>query len=121
MSKFLPFVLRFLFGGCIVVLAALAWLPAGAMMRTALGGHSEHLVAYLGTMIVMGLAFQKAPSLPVQCAFLAVYAAILEAGQVMAPGRHASFEDLAFSCLGVAAGGLILWRGRRRMLIWLGA
>jgi hypothetical protein len=48
MSKILRFVLRFLFAGCIVVLAALAWLPADAMRRTALGGHAEHLVGYLG-------------------------------------------------------------------------
>jgi hypothetical protein len=58
MFKVLLFVLHFLFTGCIVVLAA-AWLPADAMRRTALGGHAERLGAYLGTMIVMGLAVRK--------------------------------------------------------------
>jgi hypothetical protein len=33
---------------CVIVLAALAWLPAHAMTRTTLGGHAEHLIAYLG-------------------------------------------------------------------------
>ena len=120
MSKVLLFVPRFLFAGCIVVLAALAWLPADAMRRTALGGHAEHVVAYLGTMIVMGLAVRKGPSLPVQCAILGAWAAILEAGQVVTPGRHACFEDLAYSCLGIAAGGIIVWRGRPRVPVGLG-
>jgi hypothetical protein len=41
---------------CIVTLAALALLPAEHMTRTTLGGHAEHLIAYLGTALATGVA-----------------------------------------------------------------
>ena len=99
------------FIACIAALAALAWLPAGAVTRTALGGHAEHFVAWLGTTIVMGLTCQGRPRLA-QAALLIVYAAVLEAGQLQASSRHASLHDFAFSAAGVAAGvlGLFLMR-----------
>jgi VanZ family protein len=98
--------------GCLVALAALAWLPAQVMTRTSLGGHAEHLIAYLATTMVMGLAFKRRPRPAVQCVLLIAYAAILEAGQIYAPGRHASLQDLAFSSAGVVLGGLLLWMWR---------
>jgi hypothetical protein len=64
----------------ITVLTMLAWLPAHAMTRTSLGGHAEHLLAYLATTIVMGLAFPGRPRLAVQGVLLIGYAAILEVG-----------------------------------------
>jgi VanZ family protein len=115
-----PVLLRIASIGCLIALATLAWLPAEALTRTRLGGHAEHFIAYLGTAMVMGLAFQRSPRLAVQCALLIIYAAILEAGQLFSPGRHASFLDLAFSSGGVVVAGLILWMARsRRMLSWL--
>jgi VanZ family protein len=48
-----------------------------------------------------------------------MYAAILEGGQLYSPGRHASFQDLAFSSAGVVIGGLALWMARSRVLSWL--
>jgi hypothetical protein len=95
-----------MFIACIVALAALAWLPAGEMTRTALGGHAEHFIAWLGTATVMGLACRGRPRLAVQVVLLIVYAAVLEAGQLQALGRHASLHDFAFSAACVAAGGL---------------
>jgi VanZ family protein len=106
------------FIGCIIALATLAWLPANVMTRTTLGGHAEHFIAYLGTAISMGLTFQRSPRLAVQCALLIMYAALLEAGQLFSPGRHASFQDLAFSSAGVIIGALFLWMARTRMLRW---
>jgi VanZ family protein len=111
--------LRAAFLGSIIALTTLAWLPAKAITRTILGGHAEHFIAYLGTAIIMGLTFQKSPRLAVQCVLLTMYAAILEAGQLYSPGRHASFQDLAFSSAGVVTGGLILWMARPRVLSWL--
>lgn len=105
---------RIAFVGCTIVLATLAWLPAHAMMRTTLGGHAEHLIAYLTTMVVMGLAFPGSPRLAVQGFLLIGYAAILEVGQLLVAGRHASFDDFAFSATGVAIGGLCLWIARAR-------
>jgi VanZ family protein len=105
--------------GCIIALAILAWLPAKDLTRTTLGGHAEHFIAYLGTAIILGLTFRKSPRLAVQCVLLIVYAAILEAGQLYSPGRHTSFQDLAFSSAGVVFGGLFLWMARTHILSWL--
>jgi VanZ family protein len=105
--------------GCIIALAILAWLPEKFMTRTTLSGHAEHFIAYLGTAIILGLTFRKSPRLAVQCVLLVLYAAILEAGQLYSPGRHASFQDLAFSSAGVVFGDLFLWKARTRILSWL--
>ena len=110
---------RAAFIGCIIALAILAWLPAKYLTRTTLGGHAEHFIAYLGTAIILGLTFRKSPRLAVQCVLLVLYAAILEAGQLYSAGRHASFQDLAFSSAGVVFGGLFLWKARTRILSWL--
>ena len=59
------------FVGCIIALAVLALLPAESMTRSWLGGHVEHFVAYLGTTMVMGLAFRQRPRLALRCALLA--------------------------------------------------
>jgi VanZ family protein len=48
-----------------------------------------------------------------------MFAAILEAGQLYSPGRHASFQDLAFSSAGVVIGGLVLSMARSRVVSWL--
>jgi VanZ family protein len=111
--------LRAAFFGCIIALATLAWLPEKLMTRTGLGGHAEHFIAYLGTTIIMGLTFRESPRLAVQCVLLIMYAAILEGGQLYSPGRHASFQDLAFSSAGVVIGGLVMWMARSRVLSWL--
>jgi VanZ family protein len=115
----LPVLLRAAFFGCIITLATLAWLPEKLMTRTVLGGQAEHFIAYLCTAIIMGLTFRKSPRLAMQCVLLIMYAAILEAGQLYSPGRHASFQDLAFSSAGVVIGGLVLWMARSRVLSWL--
>ena len=109
------------FIGCIIALMTLAWLPEEVMRRTTLGGHAEHFIAYLGTSTIMGLAFRKSPRLVALCALLIVYAAILEVGQLYSPGRHASFQDFAFSSAGAVTGtgGWLLWMARSRMLPWL--
>ena len=62
--------------------------------------------------MVMGLTFQAGRRLAAHCVLLIGYAAILELGQLFAPGRHASFQDFAFSSAGVVIGGLFLWLAR---------
>jgi VanZ family protein len=98
--------------GCIIALAVLAWAPAQAMTRTPLGGHAEHLIAYLGTALVMGLSARTARQLAVQCLGLVGYAALLETGQLYAVGRHASFQDFGVSAVGVLLGGAAIWIAR---------
>ena len=109
-----PILLRWkaVFIGCVIALATLAWLPANAMTRTTLGGHAEHLIAYLSTAMVMGLANRTTPWLIAQSVLLIGYAAILEAGQLYAIGRQASFQDFAFSSGGVLIGAALVWISR---------
>ena len=109
-----PILLRWkaVFIGCVIALATLAWLPANAMTRTTLGGHAEHLIAYLSTAMVMGLANRTTPWLIAQSLLLIGYAAILEAGQLYAIGRQASFQDFAFSSGGVLIGAALVWIAR---------
>jgi len=111
--------LRTAFIACLIVAAILALLPADLMRRTALGGHAEHVIAYMGTAILMGLAFPRGPRLAVQCVLLTIYASALEAGQLYSPGRHASFLDLAFSVAGIVIGGLLLGTVQTRIFGWL--
>ena len=118
-EKLLSVFLRATFIGCLIALPILAWMPAKAMTRTLLGGHAEHFIAYLGTAVLMGLAYRKRPRLAVQCTLLIMYAAFLEAGQAYSPDRHPSFQDLAFSSGGVVVGGLFLRMARDHMLGWL--
>jgi len=112
--------LHIAFVACIVALAVLALLPAEAMRRTTLGGHAEHFIAYLGTTMVMGLAFRQRPRLVLRCALLVGYAAILETAQLYSPGRHAAILDLVVSSCGILVGGLFLWFALSRLSAWLG-
>lgn len=98
---------------CVIALAALAWAPAQAMTRTPLGGHAEHLIAYLGTAMILGLTSRRTTVLAAQCLLLTGYAAVLEYGQVYVPGRQASFHDFAFSVGGVLLGTALAWIARR--------
>src|SRR5262249_39917060 len=117
-EELLSVFLRAAFIGCTIALPILAWLPATMLTRTSLSGHAEHFVAYLGTAILMGLAFQKRPRLAVQCVLLTMYAAGLEMGQLYSAGRHASLQDLAFSVAGVVIGGLFVLMIRTRVSSW---
>jgi VanZ family protein len=114
-EKWLSILRRVAALGCIIALPILAWLPANTMPRTSLGGQVEHLIAYLGTTIVVGLTFPTSPRPAAQSVLLIGYAAILEIGQLYASGRYASFDDFAFSAAGVAIGGLCLWIARARL------
>ena len=102
-----------LLGGCIIALAVLAWTPAHGLTRTVLGSPTEHLVAWLGAAMVFGLTTRTTASLGPQCLLLMLYAAVLECGQLFAPGRQATFHDFAFSAAGVLLGSALVWLARR--------
>ena len=93
---------------CIITLAALSWTPKANMVRTGYSGWLEHAVAYAGTAVLFRIAYQSLPGKHLAAA-LAVYAGILEIGQIWIPGRGAS----VFDWVAGAAGGLVaslLWR-----------
>jgi VanZ family protein len=109
----LPTLGKAVLAGCIIALAILAWIPAHSIARTALGGRAEHFVAWLGTATIIGLASRTKTPLALQLLLLTFYAAILECGQLYAPGRQASFQDFAFSASGVLLGSTLVWVARR--------
>ena len=113
-----PLILRVFAVALIVALAALSWLPAQSIVRTGIAGQLEHLIAYAGTTIVVGLAFHRRLPLRVQCGLLILLAGILEVGQLYAPGRHASVVDFAFSAAGTMLGGASIALALRIFTKW---
>jgi len=112
--------LRLAFFACLVLLVALSWLPAEEMVRTGVSARVEHVVAYLGTAIIMALAYRERPRLAVQCLLLVMLAGILEVGQRYMPGRNADILDYVASSSGAILGGLLMWSLRPGLLGYLG-
>ena len=82
------------------------------MVRTGLGGKLEHVVAYFVTGIAFMLAYRYRSPWHVAIA-LVIYAAVLEAGQLVAPGRNASLYDWAAGAVGALCAALLVttvWR-----------
>ena len=99
---------------CFLGLAVLSLTPSTTMVRTGLSGHLEHVVAYLITGVTFMLGYPERA--PWRLAFaLAGYAAVLEVGQMAAPGRHAGYLDWAAGAAGSFCAALVIWglRGRR--------
>ena len=86
---------------CLVALAVLSLFPPQAMIRTGLGAKLEHLVAYAGTALAVGLAYGGSLRLFV---LLALYGGLLEFLQRFSPGRVSHVVDFAFSSAGVLIG-----------------
>jgi len=101
-------VLPLAFGFCLVLLAVLSWTPGAGLPRTILSGKVEHFIAYAGTMLVGGLAWPARHHAPKLIGGLTVYAAVMELGQLVAPGRHASFWDFLAGAIGVVATAALL-------------
>ena len=90
-----------------LVLMLASWAPGSYVVRSGIfSGHVEHTVAYaLSGALMHGLLARRWAARQVAL-MLAAYAGILEAGQIFAPGRHASLDDFLFSAAGAIAGVL---------------
>jgi VanZ family protein len=84
----------------VVGLAVASWTPGEDMIRTGVGGSFEHIAAYFISTLMLVCAYPGWPPWTIGGA-LAVYARILEIGQIYVPGRHSQLEDFAGSCLGL--------------------
>ena len=104
--------LRDRFGNRIVAANALvlmlaSWTPGSQMVRSGVfSGHVEHTVAYALSGALMYAVLARRWAARQVAVMLAAYAGILEAGQMFAPGRHASLDDFLFSAAGAVAGVL---------------
>jgi VanZ family protein len=87
----------------IAALGLLSLLPSEYMVRTTLGGHIEHILAYAGTAIILAAAYSLRSWLSI-AAGLICYAGVLELLQHLSPGRTSSIRDFAFSSSGVLLG-----------------
>jgi VanZ family protein len=97
LSQWLPFFAWL----SVVGLAVASWTPGEEMIRTGVRGSFEHIAAYFISTLMLVCAYPGWSPWTIGGA-LAVYAGILEIGQIYVPGRHSQFEDFAASCLGVA-------------------
>jgi VanZ family protein len=88
---------------CIVALAVLSLIPKDHMLRTGFGGHIEHILAYLGTALVVASAYGATRRLNI-VAGLVAYAGTLELLQNFSPGRTPAIEDFTSSSIGVLLG-----------------
>jgi len=88
---------------CIAALAVLSLLPGTHLLRTGMGGHFEHILAYAGTALVTASAYGVTRIIPIALG-LVTYAAALELLQRFSPGRSSAFVDFAFSATGVLLG-----------------
>jgi VanZ family protein len=101
---------------CIVVIAVLSLLPGEEMVRTDLGGHAEHILAYSTAALIMALAYSGIAPYRI-FGMLMACAACLEYLRRFSPGRHSRLIDFAFSALGVGVGAAILVVGRKLLRV----
>ncbi|TNC15034.1 hypothetical protein FF100_05565 [Methylobacterium terricola] len=95
---------------CLPVLVWLSWIPKAWETRTGAAGQSEHLVAYAGTAVLLGLGYSRVPAWRLGLSLI-LLAAVLEFGQLQVPGRTAQVVDFAAS-----AGGALIGLGAARAL-----
>jgi VanZ family protein len=105
--------------GTLVALAVLSLLPAGSLQRTELGGHTEHVLAYAGTALVIALGL-RADRHRLVLLGLTSYAGLLEFLQTLAPGRSTQLRDFVACTAGIIV-GLLMGRVLHLLLRrWLG-
>ena len=87
----------------IVAIGVLSLLPKEHIVRTGLGGHIEHVVAYTLTAFIVTSAYGIANRLTIAVGLIA-YAGVLELLQNFSPGRTPAVEDFLCSATGVVLG-----------------
>jgi hypothetical protein len=98
------FAIAVLLGIGIVSLVPIQWRPTvGAP------GAVEHFLAYAFSGAVAVFCFRGLISSVTAFFLIALYAAALEFGQFLSPGRHPSLIDFAASSAGCLAGIALLW------------
>lgn len=104
--------LRLAAWGCVGLLAVLSLLPAEEMVRTSLGGHVEHAMAYAGTALLARLGYREHKAGWAVLA-LVTYVGALEYLQHFSAGRSPAVEDWLAGSIGVLIGsGTAHWGSR---------
>jgi hypothetical protein len=92
-----------------VALTIASLVPGDEMVRTGMNGGIEHEVAYMLTAGALMLAYPDRPAWYFGAA-LSAYAAVLEFGQLVIPGRHPAISDWMAGVIGTAiAWSIVVW------------
>src|SRR5262245_478451 len=90
----------------LAVIVVLSVVPGSERPQKALGlpGQYEHLLAYMLTAGVLGLAYRKSTTRAALLTLLVISAALLETAQILVPGRTARLIDFGASSIGAGVG-----------------
>lgn len=111
--RFLPNITRTLAAAAYVAIGMASLVPKELRPSTGMiPGAAEHFCAYFALGVVTAVACREGTSFWKLAALNAVYAGILEIGQLFVPGRVSTPVDFAASALGscAAIALLALWR-----------
>ena len=98
------FLLRSAACASLVSLPILSWLPAEDLVRSGiLTPAQEHFLAYMASALLLGMAVPRYRFVQVVC-FYALFAGVLEMGQMYFPGRHPEIVTAAVSMAGAVTG-----------------
>ncbi len=94
-----------------------SWAPGPYVIRSqVVSGHAEHFIAYFLSALLASAVLSDRLNPWRVAGFLAIYAGILEVGQLFVPGRHATWTDFGASALGAVAGIVSYLLVSRRLL-----
>jgi len=114
--RFLPNISRGMAAAAYVAIGMASLVPKELRPSTGvIPGAAEHFCAYFVLGLVTSLAVRERTSLWKLAALNAVYAGILEIGQLFVPGRVSTAVDFAASALGSCAAIALLALLRRKI------
>ena len=93
---------------CVALIVILALLPGDWQAHTGFSGRLEHMAAYAGAAVVIGLGVSASYSEVVVVLALVALAGGLEALQFLSPGRDPDAIDFLASGFGALGGGVFL-------------
>ena len=102
----------------VLTICVLSLIPGSWQARTGLPGPLEHVIAYLGTALTLGVGARSGRHLGRILVLLSVLAGGLEIAQHWSPGRDPAIVDWVAGTLGAAVGLGIAFGLRRGAIAW---
>lgn len=101
--------LRLAGAACVVAIAILSLVPRNwhGINNAATHGPLQHLVAYFGTALAIGLGIRERRNPAILMTALVAYAGLMEILQNYSPGRNPAMEGFVWSSLGAVAGAFL--------------
>ena len=92
---------------CLAALVILSLLPQKPQSGLQ-NGQLEHIIAYMGTAGLLGVTHRAPQTRVAVVGLLVTLAIVLEAAQILLPGREAKLLDVAAGAAGACIGMLII-------------